>query len=185
MKQFHGLEVKKAAGRELLPAGGYVARVLDAKEMAYDWGSVVVLSFDIESGPYQGFFKRGYQNQEGEDKKWRGVYRLSVPKDDGSEKDSWTKRTFGNAIWALEDSNPGYHFNWDESTFKNKMVGVLFRNREWELNGKTGWTTECCALSSVQDIRENAFKIPKDKPLPPKASAGAASFADDGEDLPF
>lgn len=96
MKQFSGFEAKKSAGaRELLPAGGYVAKILNAEEVSYDWGNVLLISFDILEGQYKDFFAKDYKEQDREDKKWRGTYRLSEPKDDGSEKDGWTKRAFG------------------------------------------------------------------------------------------
>lgn len=188
MKAFNGFEAKKQGGeREKLPAGGYVAKIMNAEEVSYSWGSVLLISFDIVEGEYKDFFRKDYQENTNEDKKWRGTYRLSVPKDDGSEKDEWTKRTFGNAIWAIEDSNSGYAWDWNEAELKNKMVGVLFRNREWEMNGNTGWTTECCKLTSVDDIRNEKFKMPKDKPLD-KAQQNAVDMmpaANDDDDLPW
>ena len=46
------------------------------------------------------------------------------------------------------------------------MVGVLFRNFEWSMDdGRSGWSTECCTLVSVEDVRTGNFKQPKDKPL--------------------
>lgn len=171
MRAFNGYKAEKAASREQLPVGGYVAKILKAKEVSYDWGSVLLISFDIAEGPYAGFFQKDYDNQQTEDKKWRGTYRLNIPKDDGSEKDGWTKRTFGNAMWCVEDANPGYHWNWDETTLKGKLAGVLFRNEEWEWDDKTGWRTACCAFASVGDIRDGNFKMPKDKPLKSKAAA--------------
>lgn len=176
MKAFNGFEAKKQGGeREKLPAGGYVAKIMNAEEISYSWGSVLLISFDVIEGEYKDFFRRDYQENTNEDRKWRGTYRLTIPRDDGSEKDEWTKRTFGNAIWAIEDSNRGYTWDWNEAGLKNKTVGVLFRNREWEMSGNTGWTTECCKLTSVDDIRNGKFKMPKDKPLENKP---ADSFAD-------
>lgn len=188
MKQFSGFESKKSAGaREFLPAGGYVAKILNAEEVSYDWGNVLLISFDILEGQYKDFFATDYRNQDREDKKWRGTYRLSEPKDDGSEKDGWTKLTFGNSIWSVEASNPGYHWDWNEATLKGKIVGVLFRNREWEMNGNTGWTTECCALTSVDDIRQGKFRQPKDKPLKSNNMTGSVGFenVDTSGELPF
>lgn len=187
MKAFNGFEAKKSAGREILPVGGYVAKILNAEEVTYDWGSVLLVSFDVIEGDYRDFFAKDYKAQDSEDKKWRGTYRLNIPKDDGSEKDGWTKRTFGNAMWAIESSNPGYHWNWDEASLKNKVVGVLFRNREWEMNGNTGWTTECCAMTSVDDIRQGTFKTPKDKPLKASdsGSGNAYSAVAANDELPF
>ena len=187
MKAFNGFEAKKSASREVIPAGGYVAKILNAEEVNYSWGSVLLISFDIAEGKYKEFFAHDYKGQEREDKKWRGTLRLNIPKDDGSEKDGWTKRTFGNSIWAINESNPGYSWDWNEAGLKGKAVGVLFRNREWEMNGNTGWTTECCALASVEDIRNGNFKMPKDKALPTPDNNGAIFVPLDSanNELPF
>lgn len=190
MKAFNGYKAKKQGGaREILPAGGYVAKILNAEEKRYDWGDVLLISFDISEGERTGFFNKDYQENANEDKKWRGTYRLPIPKDDGSERDDWTKNTFGGAMWAIEESNLGYAWSWDEKTLKGKTVGVLFRNKEWEMNGNTGWTTECCKLESADDIRNGKFRMPKDKPLKNKQS-NASDFVpnvevDDGEKLPW
>lgn len=190
MKAFNGYKAQKPGGaREILPAGGYVAKILNAEEKRYDWGDVLLISFDISEGERTGFFNKDYQENANEDKKWRGTYRLPIPKDDGSERDGWTKNTFGGAMWAIEESNPGYAWDWDEKTLKGKTVGVLFRNKEWEMNGNTGWTTECCKLESADDIRNGKFRMPKDKPLKNKQS-NASDFVPnvevyDGEKLPW
>lgn len=190
MKQFSGYEAKKAATKENLPVGGYVAKILAAEEVTYSWGSVLLISFDIAEGQYKDFFANDYKNQDREDKKWRGTYRLRVPNDDGSEQDGWSKKSFNNAMYCIEDGNPGYHWNWNETTLKGKSVGVLFRNKEWEKDGKTGWFTECCALACVGDIRDGNFKMPKDKPLKVATASNSGTFYEVGGsisngDLPF
>jgi hypothetical protein len=197
IRRYNGAKAERRAAREALPAGGYVVRILDAKVQHYDFrngGSVdkLILSFDISEGPLSGFFKRDYNENTNEDRKWRGVYRVSIPKDDGTEQDGWSKNTFNGVIWALEDSNPGFHFDFDETQLKDKLVGVLFRNKEWEWKGNTGWTTECCALTGVEEIRSGKFKMPKDKPLDsgtgstPPASSQFVEAEDSGDlDLPF
>lgn len=189
MKSFNGFEAKQSGGREILPAGGYVAKILEAKEVSYEWGSVIQISFDVAEGPHKDFFAADYKQQDKEDRKWRGTFRLRLPKDDGTEQDDWTKRSFGNAVWAIEASNVGYHFDWDENKFVGKLVGVLFRNKEWEYNGKTGWTTEACSLTSTENIRNGKYKMPKDKPLAAASSTSAFGFtaapADPDDDLPF
>ena len=189
MKAFSGYEAKKLAGREPIPAGGYVVRVLDAREVSYDWGDVLELSFDVIEGEHKGFFAADYKDNPNEDKKWRGKYRLTEPKDDGSERDGWDKRRFGGAMFAFEESNPGFHWDWDEGKLKGKAVGALFRRKEWEYNGNTGWTTECCALVPADDVRQGRFQMPKDKPLPdkPRPRPAPADFEEivDDDELPF
>ena len=193
MKPFSGYEPKKQASREPIPAGGYVVKVLNAEEISYTWGNVIEISFDVIEGEKKGFFREDYKNNTNEDRKWRGKYRLNEPKEDGTEQDGWTKNTFNGTMFAFEDSNPGYHWNWDETTLKGLTIGALFRNREWEMNGRTGWTTECCALIPSEDVRSESFKLPKDRPLSKKKAEAktiqqSISFEEieDGEDdMPF
>lgn len=190
MNKIEGLEIKRIEpASDPLPAGGYVAKILDAEEKEYSWGSVLVISFDILEGEFKDFFKQNYKANTREDKKWKGVYRLTVPQETNQWYDS-QKRTFGNAIACIEESNNGYHWNWDEKTLKGKTVGVLFRNFEYDVEGNTGWSTECCSLASVEDIREGNFRTPKDKPLKKKTAAApvvpVVNFEEiDDEDLPF
>ena len=173
MKAFNGLEIKKSvSANEPLPAGGYVAKILNAKVEEYSWGEVLVISFDIAEGEYKDFFSKQYKENTREDKKWKGNFRLTVPQESNQYFDS-QKRTFGNAIWAIEESNPGYHWDWNEAALKGKMVGVLFRNFEYDVEGRQGWSTECCTFVSVEDVRTGNFKHPKDKPLRNKTANNA------------
>ena len=190
MKAFNGLEIKKSvSANEPLPAGGYVAKILNAKVEEHSWGEVLVISFDIADGEYKDFFSKQYKENTREDKKWKGNFRLTVPQESNQYFDS-KKRTFGNAIWAIEESNPGYHWDWNEAALKGKVVGVLFRNYEYDVDGRQGWSTECCTFVSVEDVRTGNFKQPKDKPLRNKATNNtpASSFTvldDSLSDLPF
>lgn len=190
IRKYNGAKAEKRTAREPIPAGGYVAKILNAEVQNYSFGDMLILSFDVCEGPLAGFFRRDYTANKNEDKKWRGTYRVSIPKDDGSQKDEWSKQTMNDMIWAIEDSNPGFSWGWDETTLKGKFVGVLFRDKQWEFNGREGWTTECCALEGVNNIRQGNFKTPKAKPLKKKEPAFGtdAAFTDLGEDdgdLPF
>lgn len=181
---------KASAGKAILPAGGYVCKIISAKVQNTDYGDKLVLAVDVAEGEYKDFFKKDYEANPGEDKKWRGTYRMNIPADDGSENDGWAKKRFNNFIFAIEDSNPGYSWDWDESKLKGKMIGVVYRNKEWEYNGNTGWTTEAGAVYDVASIREGKYKALADRPLKNKTTASAApaftayAAADDG-DLPF
>lgn len=189
IKQYNGAKAQRqSGGRENLPVGGYVAKILDATVAHYDFGDVLILSFDIAEGQFAGFFKNDYMENPNEDKKWRGTCRLNIPKDDGTERDSWSKNKFNGFIYSIEDSNPGYTWDWNEAMLKGKMIGVLFREEEWEYNGNTGMSTRCYAVDAVSVIHEGKYKIAKPKmlkkdnvyPAPTMTNAGA----DDG-DLPF
>ena len=164
MRRIDGMKIERSVGSEPLPAGGYVAKILNAEVKEYDWGEVLVISFDIAEGEHKDFFAKQYKSDTSEDKKWKGNFRINVPQESNQYFES-QKRSFGNAIACIEESNNGYHWAWDESTLKGKMVGVLFREREWEWEGKSGITTECCTFCSVDDIRSGNFKTPRPKML--------------------
>ena len=187
MKKFDVKAERMSGGRETLPAGGYVCQIMSAKVESNDWGETLVIAHDVCEGDFAGIFKRDYDNNTNENKKWRGTFRLRLPKDDGTEQDGWKKRSLGNFIWAIEDSNPGYSWAWDEKTLKGKKIGLIYRNKEWEMGDRQGWTTEAGAAESISNIREGKYKPLKDKCLPQKEVA-APVFVDEGGDdgeLPF
>lgn len=186
MKKYDVKPERAASGRETLPAGGYVCQIVSAKVESNDWGDTLVIAHDVCEGEYTGVFKKDYEANTREDKKWRGTFRLRLPKDDGTEQDSWKKRSLSNFLWALEESNPGFAFDWDEKKLKGKRIGFLYRNKEWEMGDRHGWTTEAAGTESVDNIREGKFRVPKDKPLPAKPATPV--FTDEGGDdgdLPF
>lgn len=188
MKQFDLKKEKMTSTeREPLPAGGYVAKILNAEEKSNDIGKQIVVSFDIIEGDYRGYFKDLYVGSQYEDKKWKGNYYLPVPDENYQYYES-QKKKFGNFIACVEESNNGYTWDWNERTLKDKLVGVVFGNYEWEYKGKTGWSTKCMNIVSVNDIREGNFNIPKDKPLNNNPTnealpAGADKFVTDVKDI--
>ena len=130
ISSYKGMKAEKAVSNTPLPAGGYVAKIIGAKVENYSWGSVVVIAFDITEGEYSDFFRKQFDSNTNEDKKWKGTYRLTVP-DESSQYFENNQRTFNNFIYSMEDSNSGYHYDCDETKFKGKSIGVLFRNKEF------------------------------------------------------
>lgn len=163
MKRLNGYETATTiTERERLPIGGYVLKILGVDYQTNSWGDVILLSFDVAEGDQKDFFARDYKAQSGEDKKWRGTYRLRVPKDNGSEDDEWTMRKFKTVISNFEESNPGFHWDWDEKKLKGKKIGALFNNKEYDFNGHHGFFTNCHSLVTVEKIQSGSFKIPDD-----------------------
>lgn len=189
IKQYNDFKKEKSSTvREILPAGGYVAKIINAKVENYKWGDVLVMAYDITEGEYTGFFASDYENNPNEDKRWRGTLRLTIPNDDNDKKNAWRKRAFNNFVSCLEDSNPGYSWDWDETKLKNKAIGVLVREREWEYNGNTGWTTEASGTATTDAIRDGKYRTPKPFALR-RDTPATPTFTDLGEDdggeLPF
>lgn len=172
-------EVKEFSDRPTLPLDAYVCRVKQAVVQNNDFGAQLCILFDIAEGEYKDFYNKDFQNNTQENKKYKGVLRVWIPKDDGSEKDEWTKSSFKGMVTAFEKSNPGYQWNWDEASLAGKLVGILFRNEEWEYEGKTGWAVRPFRAISVDSVRSGDFTLPKDKPLKNKAAA-PAGYQDSG-----
>ena len=161
--------------RPQLPVGGYVMRIMGAEVKENRIGQYVQVSMDIAEGQYKDFFADYYRAQDA-NKKWHCNYLLNVPLDDGSEKDGWTKRRFKTFTEALEASNDGYHFDWDEKKFKGLMIGGLFNIREWKTDdGQRGRSTNLAQVCSVEKIRTGKYKLPKDQLLKDSDSADSSS----------
>lgn len=201
MRKYRGWDnVKAAAEFEQLPPGGYICRIMGAEVKAYkrrDGGTFEQLhiSIDIAEGDFKDHYANEYRSQNTEDKRWKGVLRLYLPDENGSDRDreDRTASILKAAIEAIEESNTGYHWDWDERKLKGKQIGVLFRSEEWEYNGKTGWKTQPFKLIDVARIREGKFKVPKEKPRKKEQekAISADDFLDNGgeiisdSDLPF
>lgn len=164
-------EVKEFADYPKLPLGAYVCKVKKAVVQPTDYGDQLCILFDICEGDFRNFYDNEFKANTKEDKKWKGVLRQWLPKDDGSEKDEWTKSSLKGMTSAFEKSNPGYQWNWNETSLVGKVIGIIFRNEEWDYNGKHGWAVRPFRACDAELVRSNEYKLPADKPLKTKAAA--------------
>lgn len=207
MKAFNGYEeAKKAAqytgGR--LPVGAYVCKILNVVyNPATESGKndIIELSFDIVEGEQKDFFKKQYQANQNEDKKWKGRVLLYCPLDDGTERDGWTKNSFAKWTNSFEESNSGYVWDWDEQKWKNKLVGIVFGETGTNIDGKDVLYTEARFPVDVETVRKGKaptakFKAKNGYTGTQTAGSGTTADAssstdwmqmadDDGEGLPF
>lgn len=164
IKQFSGYDNAKKAAQsysgERLPKGAYVCKIL---EVNYEYGKEdatgkrysdrLIVQFDIAEGEYQGFFKSQYDNNHSDNRKYKGRAIVYLPKDDGTKEDSWTKNDFAKWTNALEDSNIGYTWDWDEAKWKNKMIGIVFGETGTIIEGREIVFTEARFPVSVDMVR--------------------------------
>lgn len=160
IKQFNGYdEAKKKAkysGGAKLPVGCYVCKILGTK---LD-GNMLKIQFDVEEGENKGFFQKLYKESTDEDKKYKGMVTIWTPKDDGSEQDARTKTNFARWTNALEESNPGYVWDWDETKWKDKLIGIRYGEVGKNINGKDITFNEVRGPVSVEEVRSGAAKVP-------------------------
>lgn len=193
IKRFNDYEKTQAYGEiQQLPKGAYILKVLGVDLNENSVGQYITLHCDVLEGEHKDFFAKDYKAQQSEDKKWHCNFFINVPNDDGSEKDGWTKRRFKTIMEAFEESNEGYHFDWDEKKLKGKTIGGLFNIREYEKkDGSVGSATNLAQLCKVSSVRNETYRIPDDKKLQrkttPVTDADGFMHIPDGadEELPF
>lgn len=195
MKQLKGFESAKVitGGVPQLPKGGYIAKILDCKEESKNGYSWLAISFDIAEGEFKGHFAEKYRANNNENKRWSGTYNAFIP-DESSQYYEENLNKFKTMIANIEESNSGYHWDWDETKLKGKTIGVIFGEKEFatESNGVI-IITECRGIRSVDCIKEGKFKMPTLKTLnnastntfaiPSGTNLNSAVETDD--DLPF
>ena len=175
MKQFKGFERKEQVEWEALPKGAYVIKLLNVKEEANknNSGTHLAIAFDVAEGEYAGFYKKAFENDTREDKKWNNdaVIYINCPEDNSPQ---WIIDNFNKFMTAVEDSNEGYHWGWDEKTLKNKLVGAKFCIEQSEYDGKIYDHTKAKWFIAAKKIRDGKYgKLPNDKLI-------TASVANDG-----
>ena len=188
-------QVQEFGERKPLPLGAYVCKVKQVRVQDNSYGSQLALLFDIAEGEHAGYYNQDFKANSDPNKKWCGVLRVWLPKDDGSEKDELTTRIFKGFANAFERSNPGYRWDWNENSLVGKTIGIMYRNEEWKnREGKYIWSVNPFKAISADTVREGSYTLPKDKPLSNKTSTNAtvppANIPDgytevDSEELPW
>ena len=197
MKAFEGFKSEKSGAVSFgqLPTGAYVGKITSVKVEGQEPDQTLAIAVDVTEGEHAGYFSRrlkhDQENSSGKyEVKYKGVYRLRIPNAANTRAmypESDLKR-FNDAIWRIEASNPGYHWDWNEKSLVGRAVG--FSMQEDEYNGNT--FTRIGRFEVVDDVR--AGSVPAMKPRKPRASTSAAvttssavptGFTQVEEELPF
>ena len=184
---YKGFEAKKSSGfLTLPPAGAYVAEIRDVRFLGQDPlehrdRDVIELMMEITEGEYAGRYMAFYQEQKerfGDDVKYKGVFRLVAPLD---KDEDWRRRTFEGNLWCVQESNPGYAWDWDEKKLKGKKVGISVRERLYTYNDKERSITEIAKFETVDDVKAGKVKLMK--PRDQRNNGGSATESMDESNL--
>ena len=180
----------KVGEPRILPASGYVCKILKAEETESKTGKPMLkVYFDIADGEFEGYFKEMFQNwkassDDPQSVKWpfTGTKWILFYNSEGK-----TNRDFKSFCTALEDSGISV---WRKDTFdigalKDANVGIVFRREESEYHNGRKWRTVPFGFRSVKAVLDGSFKVPEDKPLPEPMIIETDSFSALDEDLPF
>lgn len=176
MKRISNYDSIQASGEyERLPAGGYVLRIQSAiDDPSKEYLAIV---YDIAEGPEAG----RYRDEEA-DNDYRHRFIRSY-----KEKALGMFKAFTN---ALEESNPGYKWDFNEKALPGKLLGVVLGYEEYEANdGNVKERLRVASCISADRIRKGDFKVPelrKLKPEQPAAGSPVPGFTPLSDaDLPF
>lgn len=182
---YNGFEAKKNSNfAQLPPPGAYIGEIQGVKlEDSYDkTRQVIVLMLEITDGEYAGQYHKVFEEQRnsfGNDVKYRGTLRLT-PFIEGDEM--WVKNRFEGNIWCIQQSNNGYHWDWDETKLKGKKVGFSVRENSYiGRDGQQKTTTEIAQLEPVDDVRDGRVKLLK--PRVQKGTTATASAVNEAVDV--
>ena len=189
--KYAGYEAKKFGSDyvQLPPEGAYIGEILGVKvEPSFDKShDQIVLLLDITEGEYKGRYNEQYKDasERFDNAKSRGVLRITVPEESDTVEQAYIKNGFEGNLWAVEQSNPGYAWDWDEKKLKGKKVGFSVRKRFYTGKDKEGnpvdrETTEIGRLESIEEIKAGKVKPmrPKDTRTNKTDDNGTDSYAD-------
>lgn len=195
MKAFNGFK-SEASNKKMgsLPAGPYVAKIKAVKIDGLEPDQTLVLRLDVCEGEFTDYFLRRYMNEKENSRyepRYKGDFRLRIPNDANTKAmypESDLKR-FNDAIYRIENSNPGYHWDWNEQGLVGLLVGINMQESEY--NGSP--FTRIGRLEIADDVRKGIVqtmkpKVPKGDaydtpPLPVDQQSGFTAVETD--ELPF
>ena len=167
MKPFAGFKSEASSNKpRMLPAGPYVAKIINVKIDGQEPDQQLVLRVDVAEGEYEGYFTKRYQreNESGKyDVKYKGDFRLRIPNPENTKAmyPESDLRNFNDAMFRIESSNPGYHWDWEERGLIGKIVGINMQERDFKGN----IFTRIGRLEIADDVRKGIVQ-----PMQSKAS---------------
>ena len=121
-----------------LPAGPYVAKILNVKIDGREPDQTLILRVDVSEGLQAGYFMNRYKKESSNTKsqypaKYKGDYKLRIPNRENKRAqypESDIAR-FNDAIYRIEQSNPGYHWDWNEQGLIGLEIGINMQPGEY------------------------------------------------------
>lgn len=183
---------KQPAQFEILPAGGYIARIIDVDDR--EWKNhrepAHMIMLDIAEGEHMAIFQK---NNQGADKERWLTYWFAEPSDGSPE---WLLSKVGGIQTSLAESNDRVNLA-DPHAWKGKFVGVVVGDEEVESQSGTVYTrpyvSYICSTGRIRngEGQPGGYKIPKLKkldapaPRPVQAADLPDTFSAAEDDIPF
>ena len=183
MKQYGAnVEIAKRGNYlDLPPVGAYVAEIKNVRVVEPDGDRqkypVLEMMVDIVEGEFANRYTEVYNDQKErfDNAKYKGIFSLRIPTKDDKPEEDWVSRKFGNNIWCVQESNPGYIWDLDEKKLKGKKVGINIRRKLYTYDNQDKETTEIGQFETVEDVKAGKCKRMKDNDRRKSSNNSAAS----------
>ena len=159
MKRIENWEnIQESTSFKRLMPNGYICKILKVED--HPEKEYLKIYFDIVKGDDKGYFKKQYDGDTRKERKWpnAGTFIRSY-------KDS-AASMFKGFTNAIEKSNKGYQWNFDEKTLVNKVVGLIIADEQYQnQKGQVRVRNYVAAVRSVETIEKGEYEIPALKEL--------------------
>ena len=159
MKRIENWEnIQESTSFKRLAPNGYICKILKVED--HPEKEYLKIYFDIVKGDDKGYFKKQYDGDTRKERKWpnAGTFIRSY-------KDS-AASMFKGFTNAVERSNKGYQWNFDEKTLVNKVIGLIIADEQYQnQKGQVRVRNYVAAVRSVETIEKGEYEIPALKEL--------------------
>ena len=145
------VEAKGMEDFKSLPIGAYecVIRKAEVYKNPTSGKESFRVQVDIASGEYKGYFQKRYNNNTSSTKTWdnNSTRYLAFEGDNVSY--------FKGFITGIENSNPGYKWDWDETKLTGKKICGVYQYEEYEnQEGKRGVKVRLNKFRSLDKMKD-------------------------------
>ena len=150
INNWDNIEAKGISDFVRLSAGGYVGIIKNAEEYTSETtgNKSLKVECDICEGKFKDYFQKSYDNNDS-NKKWDnnstrylGLGESSLP-------------FLKGFITAVENSNVGYKWDWDEKKLIGKKVGLVYQYEEYKKqDGNKAIKTKLNQFRSIDKVGE-------------------------------
>ena len=175
MKPIEGYDLVNEAGEfKRLPAGIYGVKITNVIDHPEEDKQYFEIYCDIVKGEFKDYFQ----------------LQVATGLKDGSKTIRSYKPNalpfFKGFITAVEKSNQGYQWDWDEQKLVGKFVVAVFGEEEYlDQDGNVKVGTKVVEFRSVEAWKEGKIKVPELKKLPQVEKVNTEQLEIPDEELPF
>lgn len=156
IENWDNIEAKGMEDFKALPIGAYECKIVNAVENYNEQSGKTTLKVMVDiadNGEFDSYFKKRYDSNTAVDRKW----------DNNATKyltfEGENVAFFKGFITCVENSNPGYKWDWEEQKLRDKKIAGVFQYEEYEKQDGTRGIkvrlTKFRSLDKLKDIEVN------------------------------